>query len=160
MELSKVKLILSEIDGVVTEHLVGMGEMGIPMFKQFCMKDFDAINFIKKYDYSFCFLSSDAYINLSLCRRKNIPFFHAERSKKDLFTKILQKYNVSAEEVLYVGSSYDDISCMQAAGTSMCPEDAVTPLLEIATQVIPVYSGAGVLSYVWDLLYKHIKNNR
>jgi len=48
MDLSNIKAVISEIDGIVTEHLSGIGEMNITMFKQFYMKDFEAINLIKK----------------------------------------------------------------------------------------------------------------
>ena len=47
MYFDNIKVIVSEIDGIVTEHLSGIGEMGITMFKQYYIKDFDAINQIK-----------------------------------------------------------------------------------------------------------------
>ena len=90
MDFGNIKLIVSEIDGIVTEHLVAFGEMNVVMFKQFYMKDFEAINLIKK-DWGFTFLSSDANINASLCKKRNIPFFFAERNKKEVYNQILQR---------------------------------------------------------------------
>jgi len=58
MLLENIKLVISEIDGIITEGLVGFGEMNIPMFKQFFIKDFEAINEIKKH-WGFVFISSD-----------------------------------------------------------------------------------------------------
>ncbi len=151
MDIDKIKFVLSEVDGIITEHLSGIGEMGITLFKQFYMKDFEAINLIKK-DWGFAFISMDAAINMSLCRKKNIPFFHAERSKKDVYNILLHKYNVTPENVLYLGSSYSDIDCLRVSGVSMCPEDAVPQVKNIADFVVPVYSGGGVLSYVYETL--------
>ena len=154
MNLSSIKLIISEVDGIITEGLVGMGEMDVTIFKQFCTKDFEAINLIKKMDYSFVFMSADAAINMSMCRKRNIAFFQAERSKKDVYHRILEKYSVSANEVLYVGHTYSDIECVRMSAVSMCPEDSVNSVKNAVDYVIPVYGGAGVLSYVYEMLLK------
>lgn len=159
MNFENIKLVVSEIDGIVTEHLIAFGEMNVVMFKQFCVKDFEAINLIKK-DWGFSFLSSDANINASLCKKRNIPFFFAERNKKEIYNQILQRYSLIPDNILYVGSSYSDIGCIQMSGVSMCPEDAVPQVKAMVDYVIPVYSGTGILCYVYELLndFKLSKN--
>lgn len=151
MDLSNIKTVVSELDGIVTEHLVGIGELNTVMFKQFYMKDFEAINLIKK-NWNFVFMSSDASINVSLCKKKNIPFFYAEKDKKTVYNNILQRYSITPDNVLYVGSSYSDIDCARLSGVSMCPEDAVPQIKNVVDYVIPVYSGTGVLCYVYEAL--------
>lgn len=152
MDLNNIKFVLSEVDGIITEHLSGLGEMGITMFKQYCMKDFEAINLIKK-DWGFAFISSDAAINMSTCKKKNIPFFHAKRSKKDVYNNILRKFDLTPDNILYIGSSYSDLDCLKMSGISMCPEDAVSQVKNIADHVIPIYSGTGILCYVYETLF-------
>ena len=151
MDLDKIKLVISEIDGVITEGLVGFGEMNIPMFKQFYVKDFEAINLIKK-NWKFAFMSSDAAINMSLCRNRNISFFHAGNQKLHTYNKMLNHFGVTPDEVLYVGSGYTDIECMHPSAVTMCPEDAVPQVKNTVDHVIPVYGGAGVLCYVCEVL--------
>ena len=154
MDLSDIKVVMSEIDGIVTEHLVGLGEFNAVLFKQFYMKDFEAINLMKK-DWIFVFMSSDANVNASMCRKRNIPFYFAERSKKDTYANIISKYGITPDNVLYVGSSYSDIDCIRLSGVSMCPEDAVTQVQNTVDYVIPVYSGTGVLCHVYETLAAH-----
>jgi YrbI family 3-deoxy-D-manno-octulosonate 8-phosphate phosphatase len=151
MDFDNIKLVVSEVDGIITEHLIAFGEINTVMFKQFYMKDFEAINLIKK-DWGFAFLSSDANINLSLCKKRNIPFFFAEKSKREVYNQILQRYSLIPDNVLYIGSSYSDINCIQMSGMSMCPEDAVPQVKAMVDHVIPVYSGTGILCYVYELL--------
>ena len=158
MSFDNISLVISEIDGIVTEHLVALGEMNTVMFKQFYMKDFEAINLIKK-DWGFVFLSSDANINLSLCKKRNIPFFFADRNKKEAYNQIMQRYSLTPDNVLYVGSSYSDIECIKMSGISMCPEDAVPQVKALVSDVIPIYSGTGILCYVYELL-QDFKLNR
>lgn len=151
MYFKNVKIIVSEMDGIVTEHLSGVGEMGVIMFKQYYMKDFDAINQIKS-NCNFVFLSNDAAISLSMCRRKNIPFYYAERNKKDTLIQILRRYSCTPENLLYVGCSYSDIDCMKLAEFSLCPEDSVSQVKSVSDYVIPMYGGSGVLCNVYDIL--------
>jgi len=157
MDFGDIKLVVSEIDGIITEHLVGFGEMGTVLFKQFCLKDFEAINLVKK-NWNFVFLSSEAAINMSLCKKKNIPFFYAERSKRDVYKNLLHRYNLTPDNVLYIGSSYSDMACIKLSGISMCPEDAVSEVKNLVDYVVPVYSGTGVLCYIYDMLNTHKLN--
>lgn len=159
MDLSNIKIIISEMDGIVTEHLSGLGEMDAVLFKQFYMKDFEAINLLKS-NWKFSFLSSEAPINMSLCRKRNINFFYAERSKKEIYIKLLQRYSMTPDDALYIGSCYSDIECLRLSGFSMCPEDAVPQVKNTVDHVIPAYGGTGVLCYVYELLnsYRLSKN--
>ena len=125
--------------------------MGIVMFKQYCSTDFEVINIIKK-DRTFVFLSTDAAINLSLCKTKNIPFFHAIKSKGDVYGNILRRYSFTPDNVLYIGSTYSDIECIRLSAFSMCPEDAPSDVKNVVDLVMPLMSGTGVLSYVHDFL--------
>ena len=154
MDFSNIKFVLSEMDGIITEHLSGIGEMGITMFKQYYMKDFEAINLIKR-DWGFAFISSDANINMSLAKKRNLPFFHAERHKKGVYNSLLRRYNLTSDNVLYIGSSYSDIECLRASGIALCPEDAVPQVKNVVQHVIPLYSGTGILCYVYELLREH-----
>lgn len=157
MDLSGIKYIISEVDGIITEHLVGIGEFNSVLFKQFYMKDFEGINLIKK-NFGFVFLSSDPNINLSMCKRRNIPIFIAERNKKEVYNNVLRRFNIIPDNVLYIGSSYSDIECIKMSGISVCPEDAVSQVKNLVDHVAPVYSGGGVICYVYELLNEYVLN--
>jgi len=157
MDFSNIKLILSEIDGIVTEHMSGIGEMGITLFKTYYMKDFETINKMKK-TFGFVFMSKEPDINISLCKKKNLPFFLAERNKKEVYNKILRRYSLAPDNVLYIGNSYSDIDCMQMSGVSICPEDAVVDVKNVSDRVVSEMGGTGVLCAVYELLKPEIKN--
>ena len=64
MDFSNIKLIISGVDGIITDGVALMGEANISIGKYFCLADFEAINKLKKM-YGFAFLSSDAAVSLS-----------------------------------------------------------------------------------------------
>jgi 3-deoxy-D-manno-octulosonate 8-phosphate phosphatase KdsC-like HAD superfamily phosphatase len=96
---------------------------------------------------------------MSLAKKKNLAFFHAERDKKNVYNKLLRKYNLTADNILYVASSYSDIECLRMSGVSMCPEDAVPQVKNTVQHVIPIYSGNGVLCYIYELLNNYKLNH-
>jgi YrbI family 3-deoxy-D-manno-octulosonate 8-phosphate phosphatase len=151
MNFKEIKIIISEVDGIVTEGLSGIGEMNITMFKQFYTKDFEAINQIKR-DRVFVFLSADAAISMSTCKVKNIPFFHAIKNKQEIYNQILRRYTATPDNVLYVASTFSDIECMKMSALSVCPEDAPMSVKNHADIVLPLMSGTGILCYVYDFL--------
>lgn len=160
MKLEDIKLIVSEVDGIITEGLVSYDELQNVPFKTFYMKDFEAINEIRK-TIPFVFLSSDNSITYNLMRNKNIPFFWAPKDKKDKLLEIMKRYKVySAEEVLFIGSTYSDLECVKMIPLSLCPTDAVTEVKLIASTVLASISGMGVLTEVHDLLKGEIHRRK
>ena len=153
-----IKLIISEVDGIVTKHFAPIDELGNVPFKVYNMKDFEAINMIKKLQYKFVFVSADNRINYNLFRRKNIPFFWAERGKKEAFLAAVRRYNISLENVLYIGSSYSDIELFKMAQLSVCPANAVYDILALSDVVLKAKGGTGVLCEVYDLIRSKSKS--
>jgi len=74
--------------------------------------------------------------------------------KTEYFCDFLQHYQLSRDEVAYMGDDIPDIEPMQLAGLSACPADAVTEVKNIADYVSPYPGGAGC---VRDLVEKVLK---
>ena len=93
-DLNDIKLIVSEIDGVMTDGSCPEDEMGHVYYKVYQSKDFSAINELKK-NFKFVFLSDDNNVNYNMCRRRNIPFFwgKSEEEKYDKLIEVLRRYS-------------------------------------------------------------------
>ena len=74
---------------------------------------------------------------------------------KDL-ENICKEYNVSLENVVYVGDDINDISVMKIVGFSACPKDAIKEVRKIADYKSSKKGGYGV---VRDIVNKFIKEN-
>lgn len=153
----KIKLVAFDLDGVVNEGLVGYGEMAIPLMKQYNLKDFEAINELKK-TFVVVVVSEDSNINYHLCRTKRIPFF-CTKNKNDALKKAMLKYNVTPEEVVYVGNSFSDVENCKMIPFSLCPSDAIRSVLSVCHSV-ESFAGYGVIAEVYDLLKPEIKRRK
>ena len=150
-EIRQIKLIVSEIDGVITDGAYPEDEIGNVLYKVYQSKDFAAINEIKK-DYKFVFLSSDNRINYNMCRRKNLPFYWGKNTeeKYNKFIEILRRYNCTPDEVVFIASKLSDIKCCQLIPKSLCPADAGEYLISKCWTEFKTDGGKGIFV---ELLY-------
>lgn len=158
-DIKKVKVIVSAIDGIITEGLTPYDELGNVPFKHYYIKDFEAINYLKR-AFKFVFVASDNSISYHLCKRKNIPFYWDAKSQKESLVKVMAKYQVTPEEVLFIGSSYSDTDGFRLMPLSLCPDDAVWMVKDMATEIVPYVSGMGVLCGVHHMLSTEITRRK
>lgn len=154
-----IKLIVSEIDGVLTDGTYAEDEIGNTLYKVFNHKDWSAINEIKKYC-KVVFLCDDNKINYNMCQRKNIPFYwgKGEKGKYDLLSDILRRYAATPDDTIYIGSKLSDRKCMRLVPYSMCPDDAGEYLNSIAWAPFIAKGGQGIFVELLDLLQENIRN--
>lgn len=125
-DFKNVKLIISEIDGVLTDGKYTEDEIGNVLFKSFNYIDFDSINTLKQKGYKFVFLSEDNRINYNMCQRRNLPFYWGrnEDSKYKCLVDIFRRYNTGPDNTLFVPSRPSDRKCIHTVPISICPDDA------------------------------------
>jgi len=155
------KLIVSEIDGILSNGDITIDEIGNVLYKTFNSRDFEAINELKKY-FTVVFLSSDNRINYNMCRRNNIPFYWGknEAEKYNKLVEILRRYNVTPDEAVYIASMISDRKCIQLIPESLCPDDAGEYLKNICFASFIKNSGVGIFVELLSLLQDRIKNIR
>lgn len=154
----KIKLIISEIDGIITDGKYAEDEIGNVIYKVYQSKDFAALNKLKK-NYKFVFLSDDNRINYNMCRRKNIPFYWGknEGEKYERTVEILHRYSVTPDESVYLASKVNDKQCIRLIPKSLCPADAGSYIKELCWAEFIVDGGEGVIVELLHLL-KNVKD--
>lgn len=149
----EIKLIAFDLDGIVNEGLIGYGEMSTVLFKQYNIKDFEAINELRK-TFQVVVVSTDSAINYSVCKTRRIPFF-VDQNKRNALSKAMVKYNVRPDNVVYIGHSFSDIKNCKAIPFSLCPSDAINEIKH-RCHVLESFAGYGVIAEVYDLLKTEI----
>ena len=154
--LKDIKIIISEVDGILNAGLIPVDELGNIPFKFFYNKDFEAINLLKRH-FKVVFISTDNKINYNLFRNKNIPFYHEPKNKKQVLLQALKRYSLKPDQAMYIGNSYSDIECMRQIPLSVCTEDSIPEILSLATIKLPIYGGDGVMCALYDILKTEIR---
>lgn len=127
-----IKLVILDVDGVMTDGRKYYDNSGMPNAKTYCDKDFTAIKRMKGSGVKVCFLSGDDFINKQMAKNRNIDFFSARGKDKASFVKTFEnKYAINRDEMVYVGDDLFDCSIMSAVGYAFCPSDACLDIKEI-----------------------------
>jgi len=148
-----IKLIVSEIDGVITDGKCAEDEIGNVLYKVYNTKDFGAMNEIKK-NFKFVFLSDDNRVNYNMCRRRNITFYWGrnEKEKYDRLVEILHRYSCTPDQTIYIGAKMSDKRCLRMIPKSLCPDDVGEYLKNICFANFIKKGGEGILIELNDLL--------
>jgi len=66
----------------------------------------------------------------------------------------MQKYNLTFDEVAYMGDDLPDICCLEKAGLKGCPQDAVEEVKSIADFISSKNGGRGAVREFCDYILK------
>jgi 3-deoxy-D-manno-octulosonate 8-phosphate phosphatase (KDO 8-P phosphatase) len=150
-----IKLVILDIDGVLTDGKKYYGLDGIPFAKTYCDKDFTAIKRLRGAGIHVCFLSGDERVNKAMAENRKIDFYSARgKDKADFVTEFMSKYNVLPADMLYIGDDLFDESIMRLVGHAYCPADAVRNLKVLCgpSNVLTRCGGQNVIAQLVELL--------
>ncbi|MDO6432502.1 HAD-IIIA family hydrolase [Flavitalea sp. BT771] len=130
---ARIKLLLTDVDGVLTDNGVYYSENGEAM-KRFSIRDGMGVERLRK------LAGIDTGIitgetSPSVVRRAEklqIRELHLGiRNKLDRVTEIMQRLQLQWQEIAYIGDDVNDLEVMEKAGLTACPADAMPQVSEI-----------------------------
>ena len=151
----KIKLVAFDVDGVMTDGSITYDENGVE-YKTFNAKDGQGITNLNK----------AGIITAIITGRKNGTVEHrAENLKiKELYQgsknkiadleEIMQKYNISFNEVAYMGDDTPDICILEKVTLKGCPADAMDEVKKVANFVSTKNGGRGAVREFCDYILK------
>ena len=151
----RIKLVILDIDGVMTDGRKYYGLDGMSFAKTYCDKDFTAIKRLRAAGTKVCFLSGDPRINAEMARKRNIDFHGARGVDKATFVERFElRYEVPRQHMLYIGDDLFDKTIMEAGGHAYCPADAVQAIKKVCgpDNVLSNRGGENVVSDLVEVL--------
>jgi 3-deoxy-D-manno-octulosonate 8-phosphate phosphatase (KDO 8-P phosphatase) len=153
---NKIKLIVYDFDGVMTDNKVYIDQNGNEMV-QVSRADGLGISEIVKLGIQQIIMSTE--VNPVVTQRAiklNIPCFQGLVNKKDALVAYSKKNDIDLKKVAYVGNDTNDMGAMEIAGFSFCPADAHETIKEISDHVFKRNGGDGVIRELLDLIKENI----
>ena len=143
-DLSKIKAIIFDIDGVLSAETITMNAEGEPL-RTVNIKDGYAIQLAVKMGLHIAILSGAQ--TKSVRRRYEglgVPdIFLKAAVKIKVYDDFLAKYELSDENVIFVGDDIPDYEVLSRCGCPCCPADAAPEIKEICTYVSHKKGGYG-----------------
>ena len=150
--LKKVKAIVTDFDGVHTDDLVAVNELGHEAVV--CSRrDGMGLELLRKAGYRVMILSKEK--NAVVQKRAEkllLEVIHGVDQKEAVLSDWLNENRLDWSEIAYVGNDINDIACMQKAALGLCPSDAASSVLQIADMILPEKGGNGALRELADLI--------
>jgi len=157
------KLIIFDIDGVLTNGKSMYNEHGVAVSKEFNYKDVSALRQFKSelnIDIALCTCSKE--INIEWAYRKKlqlyyIPYKPGRSEKHNLLSQICGDYNCTSTDIGFVGDDIQDIELMKRVNSNFkwCPADAIYNL-RMMCNVLPVKGGDGVAACLFAIIQNEI----
>jgi 3-deoxy-D-manno-octulosonate 8-phosphate phosphatase (KDO 8-P phosphatase) len=157
---SKIKLLLTDVDGVLTDNGVYYSAQGEEL-KRFSFRDGMGVERLRK------IAGIETGIitrenSLSVLRRAEklkISELHmGSMEKESLLEEIVKRRNISLEEIAFIGDDVNDRIIMENVGFCACPADAMSFVKEIADYVCLTNGGHGAFREFAEFIIS-TKNN-
>jgi 3-deoxy-D-manno-octulosonate 8-phosphate phosphatase (KDO 8-P phosphatase) len=151
---SKIKLLLTDCDGVLTDGGVYYGENG-EVLKKFNIRDGMGVERLKNLaNVETGIITGELSPSVKKRAEKlKITELHLGiKDKLTLLTDILQRKNLQAHEVAYIGDDVNDLEIMQKIGFSACPADAMIFNKNMADYICDNKGGHGAFREVAELI--------
>ncbi len=154
-KLSKIKLLALDVDGVLTDGTINIGDNG-ELFKGFNAKDGLGIS---------CALRNGLQVAIITGRKSEI--IHKRSAElgitllcegiKDKHAELLRltkEMNLTQEQVAYMGDDLNDLPAFNVAGVTFAPQDAVEDVIDNADCVVAKNGGRGAVRSAIEMILK------
>lgn len=149
-----IKFIITDFDGVCTDNCVYIDSDG-NMSRKINFKDIMAFSLLKKNGYKVAIISGEKNAAIDkIAETFKIDEVHQGiRIKIDIVKSLIEKYNLSEEEFLYIGDDVNDYDSLCYAKYRITVPDAVFKIKNIENiQTTKTRGGDGAFREVVDTL--------
>ena len=151
----KPKLVLFDVDGVLTDGRKQYDQSGSVVSKFFADLDFTAIKAFKCLGVNIAWVSGDSNVNRKVAESRSIPFYFTREhnvalAKAELLARIEKDFSVTREEMWFVGDDVFDSSMAGNVGLTLCLSNSPSYLKNKFDIVIPLQSGEFVALWVFE----------
>jgi 3-deoxy-D-manno-octulosonate 8-phosphate phosphatase (KDO 8-P phosphatase) len=152
----KIKLLLTDCDGVLTDGGVYYGEQG-EVLKKFNIRDGMGVERLRKLaDIQTGIITGEK--SPSVMKRAEklqiTELYLGIKDKLSVLMQIMVNRNLMSENIAYIGDDVNDIEIMGKVGLTACPADAISFTKEVADYVCESKGGEGCFREFAELIIK------
>jgi YrbI family 3-deoxy-D-manno-octulosonate 8-phosphate phosphatase len=152
----EIRLILFDVDGVLTDGTAAYNEKGEVISKSYNQKDITAMRrFQNELGINTALFSGSLDINPAFAERRKFDFISVKHrfgeNKASKLNDICFDYNTPKSQVAFVGDDVQDMDIMKEVGYAFSPQDAIPEVQKISC-VLPVNGGCGVAAHLFEYI--------
>lgn len=154
-KMRAVKAFVFDVDGVLTDNTMLVTEAG-ELLRTMYVPDGQAIKWAIKAGIPIGVITGGRSVGVSkrLAELGLEQVYSGAAEKTAPFAQFLERYQLIASEVCYMGDDLPDLPVLRKVGLACCPNDAIPEILEVADYISPFRGGRGC---VRDIIEKVMK---
>ncbi len=153
-KLEKIKIVLTDNDGVLTDTGVYFSSRG-EEFKRFSIRDGMGVERLRKYAGVETIIVTGEESGSVKARAEKLKMsdcYLGVNKKEEVLFEIMKKYNLVSEEIAFVGDDSNDFEVMKLVGFKATPADGMNFIKEIADYICENIGGNGAFREVAELI--------
>lgn len=150
----RIKLLVTDVDGVLTDGHLHIGHDGRQLFKTFHARDGVGLIRLQQAGILVAILTGGTSQSV-LMRAQELQIEHVILGSHDKLTdlyKLLDKLNISLEETAYIGDDLPDLGPMEHVALPMTVSNGVEPIRACAQRISHLRGGEGGVRELCDQL--------
>ena len=153
-KLKKIKVVCFDLDGILTDSHVWWASEEVGFNRTFCIYDGYGMKLLMKAGIKVGVITGGNSISVTKrTEQLGLDFCYAgNEDKREAYTDMVKKYNVTPEEVLYMGDELFDIPLLRKSGFSATVPNTCDEVKEQVDYVTIKESGKGCAREVIDLV--------
>ena len=174
-DINKVKMVISDVDGVWTDGAIYKGKDGIEL-KRFCVTDGAGVALLREAGLELALISG-RHSDATAERAKELKIdnvYNGTLNKIPPYNALKEKFNLTDDEIAYIGDDMIDIPVMGLVGVPIATENASNTCKAVAVHITEKSGGYGAfreavewilteqgrLANVFDSLRKKVQNQK
>lgn len=151
--VKKIKVILTDVDGVLTDGSRYFDEKG-ECFKKFNVLDGMGINILLKNGINtYIVTKENSKIVKKWAKEMNISkVFMGIKTKEDIIKKICKNADFKPKEIAYIGDDVNDLELLKLVGLSACPSNGIDLIKKECKFVCKKSGGNGAFRELADFI--------
>ena len=153
-KLEKIKIVLTDNDGVLTDTGVYFSKNG-EEFKRFSIRDGMGIERLRKYAGVETIIITGEESGSVRARAEKLKikeYYLGVKKKEEVLSEIMRKNSVTPDEIAFVGDDSNDFEIMKLIGFKATPADGMSFIKEICDYVCDNKGGNGAFREVAELI--------
>lgn len=160
-KFQKIKLVLTDVDGVLTDGGMYYTKDG-DIMKRFFVRDGMGVNLLKKQGIPTIIITKEKNIvTKKWSDNMNIEkLYQGIIKKEDILEEVCEDYGLQTEEIAYIGDDINDLELLKRVGLSVAPSDASDDAIKLSNYTSKHSSGNGAFRELADLILLTQNNKR
>jgi YrbI family 3-deoxy-D-manno-octulosonate 8-phosphate phosphatase len=153
-KLEKIKLVLTDNDGVLTDTGVYYSEKG-EEFKRFSIRDGMGVERLRKHAGIETVIITGEKSGSVKARAEKLKikeYYLGVKHKTEILPEVLKKNKITAENIAFIGDDVNDLEIMKQVGFSASPSDGMNFIKDISDYVCINRSGNGAFRELAELI--------